>query len=400
MTQTQEKTGAYAQPKRIESLDTIRGLAALAVLLGHSIGIFAWPGNMVSWAKLPLINILFDGRSAVTMFFVLSGFVLSKPYVTKISEDNRFRPLNVSTFYMRRFTRIWIPWFCVFCISIVMRELCFRHIETVPPISQQGREFWQADITVLTFLKQCIFGFHNASQQLLPQDWSLGVELRGSLLVPVLIFLARRHVFLLLSFGLGLLVVLPNGFYYFSFVLGVFAAMNIAPLQSGMRRLGFYAKCAILALGLLLYQTRLLTHYLCTDTHFVDCVTWCICSIGCVIIITVSLSSRRIQTTLSHGVLVFLGKVSYSVFLLQMIILLCALPPITLTLNNMGVHNLIVLMPITIAMAVMMTVALAAVGYRFIEVPSISLGHWISLRISPQSQSRNPPLEGQKTKGS
>lgn len=61
---------------RIESLDSIRGIAALAVLMGHTVGSFAWP---LAWSKIPFINIFFEGYPAVIMFFVLSGFVLSRP---------------------------------------------------------------------------------------------------------------------------------------------------------------------------------------------------------------------------------------------------------------------------------------------------------------------------------
>jgi hypothetical protein len=71
----------YSQPKRIEFLDSIRGLAALFVLLSHTIGAFAWPASFFAMARWPFISILFDGKAAVAMFFVLSGYVLAKPYV-------------------------------------------------------------------------------------------------------------------------------------------------------------------------------------------------------------------------------------------------------------------------------------------------------------------------------
>ena len=83
--------------QRLEALDSIRGLAALAVLFGHTCGTFVWPVSWVKWIRWPLFNMAFDGRSAVAMFFVLSGFVLSRPYVSSISP-----PLNVPVFYIRR----------------------------------------------------------------------------------------------------------------------------------------------------------------------------------------------------------------------------------------------------------------------------------------------------------
>ena len=129
-----------------------------------------------------------------------------------------------------------------------------------------------------------------------------------------------------------------------------------------------------------------------------DRIAWCICSIGCVIIITTSLGSRRIQATLSHGVLVFLGRVSYSVFLLQVIVIVCVLPPVTRGFNLMGVQSLFVLLPLTFVVAVSLTVAIAAITYRVIEVPSMALGHRGSsyiqrrfLRRSTSPQTRQEP---------
>jgi len=380
-----QKAGAQAQSGRIESLDTIRGLAALAVLFGHALGLFAWPDGMVFWARFPLVYTLFDGRSAVTMFFVLSGFVLSRPYLIQTPTGQTDRQLFVPTFYLRRITRIWIPWFFVFCLSAVARSYFFHSYQTVPPMAEHFKQFWNSALTLPSFFRQCAFMLHDATRQLLPQDWSLGVELKGSALVPVFIFLVRRHILLLFGAGVLLLIFIPTGSYYVSFVLGVFAAKYYySTIQPGMRRLTFASKCGILALGMLLYQTRFLTNRLWENSQIADHFAWCICSIGCVIIITASLGSNRIQAALSRGMFVFLGRISYSVYLLQVVVLLCVLLPVTRGFNLIGVQNLAVLLPLTFVIAVLVTVAIAAITYRVIEVPSMALGHRASSYIQRQ----------------
>ena len=57
----------YQQPKRIEFLDSIRGIAALSVLLYHST-MFEWPAGITNFIWIPVINVLFDGKAAVAMF--------------------------------------------------------------------------------------------------------------------------------------------------------------------------------------------------------------------------------------------------------------------------------------------------------------------------------------------
>ena len=66
---------------RMEFLDSIRGLAALVVLLSHSF-IFEWPKAVSQFINLPFVNLAFNGKEAVAMFFVLSGFVLSRQYLS------------------------------------------------------------------------------------------------------------------------------------------------------------------------------------------------------------------------------------------------------------------------------------------------------------------------------
>jgi len=53
---------------RLHHLDAIRGIAALSVAVGHVLGTFP---NFEFWT--PIL-----GRPAVTLFFLLSGYVLGK----------------------------------------------------------------------------------------------------------------------------------------------------------------------------------------------------------------------------------------------------------------------------------------------------------------------------------
>jgi len=80
-----------AQPtERLDSLTGLRWWAAFAVFLYHMHVFAPLPG--------PITTVLLNGYLGVTFFFVLSGFVL-----TWSARPN----LPVSTFYWRRFARIW-----------------------------------------------------------------------------------------------------------------------------------------------------------------------------------------------------------------------------------------------------------------------------------------------------
>ena len=66
---------------RFRSLDSLRGLAALAVVFHHCL--LTLPasafcrGEIAWWFAVTPLRLLIDGPGAVLLFFVLSGFVLA-----------------------------------------------------------------------------------------------------------------------------------------------------------------------------------------------------------------------------------------------------------------------------------------------------------------------------------
>ena len=380
----------YAKSKRLDSLDSIRGLAALAVLLGHTVGAFSWPAD---WTRLPILNILFDGRSAVTMFFVLSGFVLSRPYLGSSTAGQPPRQLCLRTFYLRRLTRIYLPWLFVFALSALAQIYVPRTDATVPSTSAWLQGFWHFHLSAANALRQCAFLQHDHSQLLIPQDWSLGVELKGSALIPLFLFLMRKHVFLLLGVGLLLLFCVPTGHYYVSFIFGVMAARYYGTLEARLASFTTRAKLGTLCVGLLLYQVRLPASSFGPISNGIEKVVWCIAGLGCVLILITSLGSNRIERALSHGIFVGLGRISYSVYLLQFLILLCVLPPLIRALNAIGINQIPVLLPTTVCASLLSTIALALLTYRLIEVPSIALGRILTTRIQKHRRLAAYPSE-------
>ena len=89
--------------KKIDLLLITRGILALLVVLWHVEG---YKGNL--W---PLINI--PGRTAVIIFFGMSGYVISHGF---IFEKYSFNKIDLKTFYQRRLIRV-MPLFIL--ISLV-----------------------------------------------------------------------------------------------------------------------------------------------------------------------------------------------------------------------------------------------------------------------------------------
>jgi len=368
-----------ASSHRLQSLDSLRGLAALFVLIGHTLGVFQWPAAYVNWSQWPLLNMVADGRSAVTMFFVLSGFVLARPFLTTPGKT-----IFVPAFYLRRITRIWLPWFFVFIASLAARHWLMRDCQTSPRVSDWLNGFWHRHLSWKDLAQQCVFQLHDASRLMMPQDWSLGVELKGSALIPVFIVLARRRwpgVWLGMV-ALLFFIFVHTGSYYISFIMGVLLARYSEPWLARIKGLNFNRKVAVLSLGTAGYEARWVLNYYHLENRWAEQTVWVISSLGCVLIIAATLSSQRISHFLTRRPLIFAGQISYSVYLLQFVILICFVPPFIRWLNLLGVGPL-GLFAATYSSSLVLTLALAWMVYLGVELPSITLGHWLSRQISP-----------------
>ena len=360
---------------RLAALDSLRGLASLAVLLGHTLSVCAWDTSFSRWF---LINNAFDGRSAVTMFFVLSGFVLTLGHL-----GNPARPLHVIPFYARRITRIWLPWFVFFLLSLVARNFFF-HIpaETIPPLSHHHLSFWQHDLTLVDFLKQAVFKLHDPQRLLLPQDWSLGVELRASALIPIFLILGRKSWIALIATAMLIVWLKPyGGYYYSSFAIGILAARVYSAGVGQRQGLVFFL------VGAMLYQFR----WLCTAAYSppqgpAEGDVWLVGAFGCALVILGILRSRKLRTLLEHTILIQLGRISYSLYLLQVIVLLCIAPWVIKGLNSIGLVSEIWLQFLLLLAVSAVCIPLAHFGEQRIEVPCIRLGKSVTRRLELLAQ--------------
>jgi peptidoglycan/LPS O-acetylase OafA/YrhL len=364
---------------RLEYLDSIRGLAAFVVLLRHTIGTFAWPDWIFQWERWPILNNFLDGRSAVTMFFVLSGYVLAAPYLSPVVGGAAPRKLFLPTFYLRRFTRIWIPWAAIFAFSALAQAVLFRQWSIDPAVSSWMAQFWREPLTWPNVLRQCGFFLHDPLRLLLPQDWSLGVELKGSLLVPLFLLLIRKHTFFFWAFLGLLLFAIPTGAYYVSFGAGVlvarYGASILARLDTGC---GSW-KWAFFTAGCLFYQARYIASFFWqAEDLLVDKIVWCVTSVACACFLFSCIALRPLQKILLHRWLTNFGRISYSVYLLQFIVFLVVLPPFILACNRLGIREPVVLFPLSIVVSVAVTVGLSFIIYRWIELPSMQLGKWLT----------------------
>ena len=184
------------EPSHKPELDGIRGIALLAVMLSHGGGRYILQTTMA--AKL-FVYAMVPGWSGVELFFVLSGFLITGILLKSKTAENYF-----SSFYARRFLRIFPIYYLVLTVGL----LAATHVSwwnAVLPAAGKTRiayyfyaqnwpMFWPHHV----FLKMNGFGHF----------WSLAVEEQFYVVWPLVIWLLPENAILTLC-AVGLAVALP-----------------------------------------------------------------------------------------------------------------------------------------------------------------------------------------------
>lgn len=167
--------------RRFESIDGLRGLACLMVLLYHScnhFGNIAWPALSLGRFTLTQARLFSYGYGGVDLFFVLSGFCLAYPIVSRPD-----RAVNWKQYAINRVRRIVPPyWEAMLLFGILSLWIAHRDFQ---PFAGQQLPGWPGT-------RQVIYSFLLISDSFNPSFWTLPVEWRWYFVLPVLIWLWRR----------------------------------------------------------------------------------------------------------------------------------------------------------------------------------------------------------------
>ena len=363
---------------RYEELDSIRGLAALSVSLGHIYTVILMynllQGNarLFSWFAHTPLYIFLAGPEAVIMFFVLSGFVLSLPWV-------RGGVLPFWKFATRRIFRIYIPYLVSLIIAIWLR-LHFSGVHD-PELRRLVSATWIGDLTpsVAASALSLVGSFDARTLNL--SVWSLVHEMRISLVFPLLMWIVTRRTWkanLILAFLLSFLSGAIRKRFFHSevrtdilytlhftsfFILGYILAANARSSTAWIRRAPTTWKIMLPLVGVLLYTYNFWLLPDLAAIHFPHLSDWVIAA-GSVLLIVSSLAHVGISGLLRAPAALYLGRISYSLYLYHVLVLVS----VFLWFGGAGS----VWGPIMLAIPATLTVAAGA--YWLVERPSVALG--------------------------
>lgn len=316
----------------------LRGILALAVVVWH---FSLYDDHAPAFLSIP-------GRTAVWIFFGISGYVISYGF---FSGRYGFSQKDLKAFYLNRFLRI----FPLFFLLTILGYLS--------ALASTGRSplRW-SDIPAQVFMLQ-----FDHDYSLNGVFWTLGIEVQYYLIAPALaafFLVPLKHSILVYAVVyLVLLCWIPlmyfSGIKHFdarNLVFNLshfFAGMAACKYVRGRKRAGinpFLLSAAILALLILTnelyrYQIR---YYWSAGTVCVDLI------VVLAVLLHKEVAGQAVRSSLPLKALSFLGLISYGVYAWH---------------SYLGTY-----VPVSnLALAVLLTVAVASVSYYVIEKPALSL---------------------------
>jgi peptidoglycan/LPS O-acetylase OafA/YrhL len=353
--------------KHLPQLDGIRGLAILIVVSGHLL-VFNVGMNLKTLGPLPPVG--------VDLFFVLSGFL-----ITRILLDARSQPHYFRNFYMRRALRIWPLYFAALVLFFGVtnhrvQALTFNSAQVHWPVFVLYiQNLWYPHLDLLV-------------PAALTVTWSLAVEEQFYTVWP---FLVRNFSAITLTGALCLTIAIAP--------LARLAAPHLGfePYTNPLCRFDAMAMGGIVAIWILhkkpsRIQALKVAAWLIVFAAVAECAChfagWThslsktILSSAFTALLLLALYSDIAAKLLSNPVLRYFGKISYCLYL-------CHLVVAALVGTALPAGGSLVLRLTRCAMVLLGSVTVAELSWRFFEKPILGLKRYFPTR-GGQTQVKRP----------
>jgi len=381
----------------MEYLNGLRGLAALVVVLHHfSTGfypaiyngverkahILSYPIE-VTISKTPL-NVIFSGNFAVCIFFVLSGYVLTYKYF-------KIRDLEIlNSGALRRYFRLALPILFSIVLAYVFMKLNFFHNQEAALITKSDwwlATFWTFPPNFYLMLKEALWGV------LLKKEysyntilWTMNYEFLGSMLAFSLAAIIGnvRHKYWIYALIASLLFFDKTNYYYSAFVVGVM----LGDMQYPQAKLSLinnkFLNLFLLAGGVFLgsypFETNVegtIYQYMKLDVLQNPGAQYHV--VGAFFIMLALLNSKELQVLFSKSIFIFLGKISFSLYLIHLIFICSFSSYIFIYFESIFKYN--TAFALTFALSIPLLMAASWMVYRLVDANAVSASKFIYINL-------------------
>ncbi|HDR7620860.1 TPA: acyltransferase [Bacillus mycoides] len=370
--------------ERHEELDSIRGISSLVVMIGHYLMIFSAFQNYSYEDNKPFVVYLLketparlifsSGNESVIIFFVLSGFVLYE----SIQKTNS----SYGSYLLKRICRIYIPYIVAIVIAIICQTTISKY--GISYLSEWFNRSWTIESSLSLIAQHVLLVGKYNTDTYNSVIWSLVHEMRISIIFPLVLMVCLRKtvrgsLLSLFSFSICSVVILflfRSSLTLTSYVLTlhytVLFLLGALVAKYKNNLIAFYSNCTkntkitwfLFAILLYMYEGLIGEIKVLNNFIFRDYVV----AISACLFVILSLSVSTFSTLLRNKYLLYLGKISYSLYLYHLISLFSL------------IYMLNEILPLTIIliMSLILSLILATISYLFVEKFSFRLGKYIT----------------------
>jgi peptidoglycan/LPS O-acetylase OafA/YrhL len=357
--------------QRWQELDAIRGIAACIVVLWHFYQVLS-PEHFPVWIRGTMectpLYLFISGTESVMLFFLLSGFVLSLPFHRNPGGQ------TYRSFLVKRIARIYFP-YAVALLVAVLGNAYYHGLDINPWFA----ETWAGPVDLSTLLQHTFFLGNYDYSAFNTAFWSLVYEMRISLIFPFLCLLVIRSGWvraIFLAIGIAVLSVLlrvagvpgqttETVKYVSFFIIGILLAQFAPLIREVLSKAPQYLRSVGILSSALCYS---LGHL------FPGAVKDALILTGASGILVAGFSEPAITKMLLWPLFQFLGRISYSIYLLHGTILYLLVyafyPRIPLPW---------LFLPLVVGV-----LAASTAFYYLIEKPSIQIGRFLAKAVGPR----------------
>jgi Predicted acyltransferases len=298
--------------RRFHELDAMRGLAAVIVLGNHFRNMFYPSATFSSGWQSVFLYPFVSGHESVMFFFILSGFVLSLPFLR-----GKAQPYQI--FLRRRVLRIYGPYLGALALALIGCALWHNRLGTVG----WRAATWSRQVDVRSVVQHVLFIGNYNYDRYDAAFWSLVYEMRISIIFPLLFVVANKlkAKYVLLIVAACTLVgvharehqFLVTFEYVGVFLIGVLLAKNLERLTAFYRRQGTVGHILFALVSLFLYFGGHCMASIGPLWHLGDMPV----VLGAAGLLLLGLNSAKASRALHSVVPTFLGRISYSLYLVH-----------------------------------------------------------------------------------
>ncbi|CAM3863784.1 acyltransferase family protein [Bacillus paramycoides] len=372
--------------KRYEELDSIRGISSFLVMIGHHLMIFSAYQNYSYEDNKPFVVYLLretparlifsSGNESVIIFFVLSGFVLY--------ESIRKNYSSYGSYLLKRICRIYIPYIVAIIIAIICQTTISEY--GISYLSEWFNRSWTIESSLSLIAQHVLLIGKYNTDAYNSVIWSLVHEMRISIIFPLVLMICLRKtiwysLLCLFSFSICSVVILflfHSGLTLTSYALTLYYTVlflfgaQVAKYKKHL--IMFFSNCTknkkilwfLLAVFLYMYEGIIGEINVLNNFVFRD---YAVAISACLFVI-LSLSVSTLSSLLHNKYLLYLGKISYSLYLYHTISLFSLIYML---------HETVPL-PIVLIMSLIMSFILATISYVFVEKFAFRVGKYVTKR--------------------